>query len=93
MLKRRIMFSGGGPKDGLALDVEFPDQLAAETMLANGLSQCRSDNPEMSHYYAAISAKAVEPTETDPVTEEPEICWVYTYEGEFPSSKDQQETE
>lgn len=91
MIKRRIAFGGGGPKDGLSIDAEFPDQLAVEDMLAGGTMHFVSDdNPGMSHYYTVTEVQAVETTEADPVPDGPKICWVYMYYGEQPSPNDSQ---
>lgn len=75
MVKRRMIFGGGGPKDGLAMDANFPDHVAAEDHLAAGSVNFPSDHPGMADYYAI---DRVQMSETDSV-----ICWLYRYEGEF----------
>lgn len=91
MIKRRIAFGGGGPKDGLSIDAEFPDQLAVEDLLSAGTMHFVSeDDPDKSHFYLVTEVQAVEATETNPASDEPKICWVYIYDGEYATPNDSQ---
>lgn len=88
MVKRRLVFNGGGPKDGLAMDADFPDQIAAEDLLAAGAVNFASDTPGMAHYYAIDKVEAIG---TDSTSGETVIGWLYQYAGESTAPQTSQE--